>query len=1002
MVKTFQNFCLLLFFLLIFDTIALSQKLPFRKFLDQNGLPSPIVYCIFQDSRGYLWIGTENGLSRFDGVEFKNFKKEDGLVDNKINTIFEDSKGNLWIGTPRGVVNRISTGEFRNCPNLKSIADGSVFSIAEDDKGELWFGTSNGLYRFDGNTVRHFITTNPLHTNMIFTIVFEKTGKFWLGTDHGMGYFDRDNLSTYSTYSTEDGLLDNFISALLYDSGGALWIGTPKGLNRFKNDKLTSYTMREGLSHNYITAIREDCGGNIWIGSWNGIDFFSGGKFINYSIINGLPNNFIYSISQDREGNLWFGTHGGAGCLPSLNLKTYTKEDGLPNDLIFTAIQDKKGRYWFGTPEGLCCYDRGDFKNYTTRDGLIDNAVNKLMEDGQGNIWIATPRGLSIFSSGRFTNYTEKEGLSGNPQFTLLESRDGTTWIGNRKGLICRKNGKFFAPPFNLEQGGVLYIYEDNRGDIWFSSRTHLYKYSGNRLASFSSRYNLPDNDIYIIFEDSKGKIWLGTTGGLSCFDKGKFTYYSTKNSALPDNACFCILEDRRGNLWIGHSKGITCFNGSEFKTYTSERMGLTPRSWFRGIMDNQDLLWFGTTAGVTTFAPPPVTFNSTPPPIYITGVKVMEKEISLAGSKPFAYNQNIFRFNFAGISFINPSGVKYKYRMENIDKNWQTTKDRSLFYPFLPPGSYTIKVKAINADGVESVKPAEYKFVIRPPFWQTWWFMFFAGLFLCGLLFLGLHWRVKRIREKAELKAKGVELEARNRQLVTSQRMELMGTLAAGTVHDLKNLLAVIIGYSRLMGQKYRGDDNEDHQNIEIIKDTAATAVQMAKQILSFARQKNSSHEPVDLGMELTEILDTLKITQPKNIHIQRDLQSDPILFPINPARFQQLVMNLCLNAFQAMPKGGELRISLSCNVNNEIILEISDSGAAGITKENLDKIFDPFFTTKEQNQGSGLGLFVVKQIVTEYHGKIEVHSEPGQGTTFVIRYPLNPPPNFMSREER
>jgi signal transduction histidine kinase len=175
---------------------------------------------------------------------------------------------------------------------------------------------------------------------------------------------------------------------------------------------------------------------------------------------------------------------------------------------------------------------------------------------------------------------------------------------------------------------------------------------------------------------------------------------------------------------------------------------------------------------------------------------------------------------------------------MENVDKDWQTTKDRSLFYPFLPPGSYTLKVQAINADGVESVKPAEYSFVIRAPFWQTWWFMFFVGLFLCGFLFLGLHWRVKRIKEKAQLKAKGVELEARNRQLVTSQRMELMGTLAAGTVHDLKNLLAVIIGYSRLMGQKYRGD-SEDRQNIETIKDTAATAVQMAKQILSFAGKK-------------------------------------------------------------------------------------------------------------------------------------------------------------------
>ncbi len=366
-----------------------------------------------------------------------------------------------------------------------------------------------------------------------------------------------------------------------------------------------------------------------------------------------------------------------------------------------------------------------------------------------------------------------------------------------------------------------------------------------------------------------------------------------------------------------------------------------------------------------------------------------MEKEIPLPGPKSFAYDQNIFRFNFIGLSFSDPAGIEYKYYLENIDTDWQTTKDRSLFYPFLPPGSYSLKVKAVNSDGIESEIPAEYRFKILPPFWQTWWFLVLLALLIGGFLLLVLQWRVRRAREKAELKAKQIELEARNRQLVISQRMELMGSLAAGTVHDLKNLLAVIIGYSRLMSQKYQGD-NEDHQNIEVIKDTAATAVQMAKQILSFARQRDYTDEPVELGSVLIEILDTLKITQPKNIRVLREIQAEPVFFPIHPGRFQQVVMNLCLNAFQAMPEGGQLRIALTStsDAGNEIILEISDTGTTGIKKEHLEKIFEPFFTTKEQTQGSGLGLFVVKQIVEEYQGKIEVHSEPGQGTRFIIRF--------------
>jgi ligand-binding sensor domain-containing protein/signal transduction histidine kinase len=984
MAKGAKNYCVFMIFFLISFTIAFSQKLPFRNYLEKNGLPSPMVYSIYQDSRGYLWIGTDKGLSRFDGVEFKNIKNDNRFTDNRINTILEDRRGNIWIGGQGGVSCFASAG-FMNNTKRHHLSDSSVYSMVEDRDGKLWFGTSKGLYCFDGKTFQHLNTGDAFHTDIIFKIAVGKKGKLWLGTYRGLGCCEKKN---FIDYSTRGGLLHYPVTALLYDTGGSLWIGTIKGLNRFREGRLTTYTKQDGLSHDYVTSIMEDNSGNTWIGTWNGISLFSRGKIINYNTENGLPNNFIYSMLQDREGNIWFGTHGGASCLISLNVITYTKEHGLANEMVVDIIQDKKGRYWFGTTEGLSCYFRGNFKNYTPKDGLISIAVNDLMEDRQGNIWIATTQGLSVFSSGSFTNYTEKDGLSSNILFKLLESRDGTIWIGDGRGLTRYRNGKFSAPPFNIEQSNILCIMEDTRGDLWFSSQTVLYKYSGNRLTSFSKRDGLPGHTINAIFEDSKDKIWIGTEEGLSCFDRGEFIRYSTGNSALVDNACNFILEDAHGCLWIGNSKGLACYDGKGFKTYTSERLGLTVRSWFTGIRDNRGALWFGSTDGVTGFYPPPVSPNKTPPPVYITGVKVMEKEVPLGETGQFVYNQNIFRFNFVGLSFSVPAGVGYKYMLENIDKDWQFTRDRSLFYPFLPPGSYTFKVKALNSENFESVKAAEYTFKILPPFWQTWWFLVLSGLVGCLLLVLVIHWRVKRVREKAEIKTRKAELEARNRQLVMAQRMELMGTLAAGTVHDLKNLMAVIIAYSQVMGQKHHSD-KEDYQDIEIIKETAATAVQMAKQILSFARPKSHpQHEAVELGRELTEILNTLKVSQPRNIRILWEPPAEPINFPIHPARFQQLVMNLCMNACHAMPDGGELRIFLSRTADKEIILEIADSGR-GIKRENLENIFDPLFTTKEQGKGMGLGLFVVKQVVDEYNGKIEVRSEPGKGTTFVIRFP-------------
>jgi two-component system sensor histidine kinase ChiS len=988
MVKGTKNSCFLVFFLvldLIFNATALCQEFPFRDYREKDGLPSPIVYCIYQDSRGYLWMGTDNGLSRFDGVEFKNVKTGDGFTGNRINAILEDREGNIWAAIDRGGVSCFSTYRSGNYTIRNYLTDRTVYSMVADEDDKMLFGTSKGLSSFDGKTFRHFTIADDLRTDMIFALAVEKKGKLWLGTERGLRC--REN-GHFIDYSTKNDLLNHQVTSLLVGSGGSLWIGTTKSLNRFREGQFTSYTRKQGLIHDSVTAIMEDSSGNIWIGTWEGCSLFSGEKIINYSTEKGLPNNFIYSIMQDREGSIWFGTHGGASCLTSRNVKTYSKENGLPNEMVFDIIQDRKGRYWFATSEGLACYSQGTFKNFTTKDGLIGNVVNDLMEDRRGSIWIATTQGLSVFSSGTFVNYTQKHGLASNILFKLHESRDGTVWIGHISGLTCWKNGKFSPPLFKLEPASVFCIMENIRGELWFSSGAILYKYPGNRLTSFSMRDGLSGHSIRALFEDSKGKIWIGTERDLSCFDGKEFTLYSCRNSAMPDDVCNFILEDTQGCLWIGGTKGLTCFNGEEFKTYTSERLGLTRRSWISGIGDSRGELWFGTTGGATCFYPPPVRPNKIPPPVYITGVKVMEKEVSLVETGRFGYNQNIFRFNFMGLSFTAPAGVGYKYMLENIDNDWQLTKERSLFYPFLPPGTYKLKVKAINSDDFESVSAAEYRFDILPPFWQTWWFLVLLGMVGFSLLVLVINWRVKRVREKVEIKARKAELEARNRQLVMAQRMELMGTLAAGTVHDLKNLMAVIIGYSQVMGQKHHSD-KEDFQDIEIIKETAATAVQMAKQILSFARPKSQpQHEAVELRRELTEILDTLKVSQPKNIQILWKPHSEPVLFPIHPAHFQQVVMNLCLNACHAMPDGGDLRISLSRSTEKEIILEITDSGT-GIKKENLKKIFDPMFTTKEQGKGTGLGLFVVKQIVEEYNGKIEVSSEPGKGTGFVIRFP-------------
>jgi signal transduction histidine kinase len=324
-----------------------------------------------------------------------------------------------------------------------------------------------------------------------------------------------------------------------------------------------------------------------------------------------------------------------------------------------------------------------------------------------------------------------------------------------------------------------------------------------------------------------------------------------------------------------------------------------------------------------------------------------------------------------------------FRYKLNGLDETWKQTADRSIYYPYLPPGDYLFKVKAVNNDGVESRRPAEIAFKIPPPFWKTWWFQLLivlAAFSLPGWLVVS---RQRRARKYAEL-------EARNKQLVMAQRMELMGNLAAGTVHDLKNLLSIILGYSRMVSRKFAPDDPE-RENVETIRKTASTAVQMSKQILSLARYPDRLPGTVELGELLEEILDTLEITLPKTVKTRRIMPGEPVRFAIHPARFQQVVLNLCQNAAHAMPGGGELTVALSMpgnEIGRKIRLEIRDTGT-GIEPDNIDKIFQPLFTTKQSGKGTGLGLFVVDQIVREHGGRIEVRSQPGTGTTFIIRFP-------------
>jgi ligand-binding sensor domain-containing protein/signal transduction histidine kinase len=975
----------------LLPNISLAQSLPFTHYSVKDGLVSAGVTGIFQDSGGFLWVATQHGLSRFNGVNFENMSIKDGLVGDYITDICEDGDGNIWVVSKAGA-GYFRSGNFKSYKTEEYLKGKNILSVAADKDGKVWFGTDEGIITYNGNDYRTYTKKDGLVNEHITAVAADNDGKMWFGSQRGLYCFNKNRFIIY-TASGDKSSFNDAVEALEVDKKGNLWVGTRGGLFRYRDGSFIPYPKKKRGADLSVKAIEVDRNGNLWIGTENGAEYFADGTFTNYNTKHGLPNDRILSVFEDREGNIWFGTSMGLSRLHSLRFLNFSTKHGLPNNLIWAILQDRRGHYWFGTDKGLSRYAGGTFKNFTSENGLVDNAVYVLQEDRKGNIWIGTFGGISVYSpgTGGFRNYTMANGLPQNITIALEIGRQGTVWIGTTKGL-CRFVGRRIeSPGFTHKPTPIHTIMEDGKGNLWFSDNDALCKVIPGTDAPV--RYTVADgliyDGIYMINEDRTGRIWIATAQGLSCFSNGQFTNYTTADG-LSDNVCYFVLDDDDGNIWIGTGHGVNRFDGKTFKVYTP-RDG--PASYEMSekacLKDRDGNLWFGMVNGVTRFNPKLDRFNTVPPAVYVTAFEVLEREHPMSADIRLKHNQNYVNIGFTGISFTSPEDVLYRYQLIGIDGHRFETKSRNVSYPYLPSGDYRFQVFAVNNDGIESARPAEFRFRVLPPFWATWWFITLSVFAVLAAILMFVLWRIKRVKER-------IAQRERNKQLVMAQKMELLGILAGGAVHDLKNLLSIIIGYSKIAAQHAHLRDHEEEmiKPIDNIKTTAGTAIQVVKQMLAFTRGKHNETVTANLADLLDDILEILKVTTPAEINIRWERPEQDVCLAINPTRFQQVVMNLCLNSVHAIEESGEygeLDIRLyeeEAYSGKRVILEIADTGC-GMDEDVLEKIYDPLFTTKEPGKGTGLGLFVVKQVADECGWEIEARSKRMEGTVFKITFP-------------
>lgn len=762
-----------LLFLLSANVFALLPTKPITQYVHtvwqtDDGLPQNYVVAVVQTRDGYLWLATQEGLVRFDGVKFTVFDKHntEQIKDNNIQALCEDQEGNLWFGTEGSGLIRYREGEFIAYSSQDGLSGDIVDAIFQDQEGNLWIGTLDGLSCFKNGTFLNYHTKDGLANNTVLAIYEDQRGNLWIGTENGLNRFKDGR---FTTYTTKDGLADNLIRSICEDQKGNLWIGTRNGLSRLKNDKFTTYSVKQGLANNSVLSLYKDRDSNLWVGTdGGGLSRLQDNGFTTYSKKDGLSDDSVASISEDREGNLWIGTYGGGlNRLKDGRFVTYTPEHGLSDDMVRAICEDQKGNLWIGTRNGLNRLKDGKISTYTTRQGLVHNSVLSLCEDYKGDLWIGTRGGLNRFQNGKFVTYSTKDGLSDNTVLAVIEDGSQGLWIGTGGGLSRWKKGKFtsFTTTDGLTNDSIWALYLDSGGSLWIGTEGGgLNRWKDGRFSAYTTKDGLANNVVMAIYEDQQSNLWIGTSGGLSRFRDGRFVTCRSKDG-LFDDSIFQILEDAGGYLWMSCNKGIFCVSKQQLDDFfagktasimstpygTADGManrecngGFQPAGW----KTTDGKLWFPTIKGATMIDPHSIRINELIPPVIIEQVIVDSASVDLNQERQFAAGKEKFEFHFTGLSFIAPEKVQFKYKLEGFDKDWVYAGNRrDISYTNIPPGRYVFKVLACNNDLVWNERGASFEFYLKPHFHQTYWF-YALCLLATGLLGWGIYrFRVRQMQ---------------------------------------------------------------------------------------------------------------------------------------------------------------------------------------------------------------------------------------------------------------
>ena len=778
---------LILFISLSLFFNGLSQHFNFRNFNLEDGLPQNSVYNIFQDDKGYIWLGTQGGVAKFNGIDFLNYDQKTGLAGNHVVKICQDHNKNIWLGHRyEGFScikeNQVIIGNLNKQKHsiieITPWKDGIISITSTVDSLKKLTYVLNYLFLKKNEIIAEKI---DLETTFQKNQIKSRNEDLYIATKKGLHVFN-DNLILKKIFLKENQIID-----FDWDQDGTLYILSKNIITVLcENGDQKEIPINKTYGELTVSDIDE-----IWLYNETEALFITENKKQIINSKNGLPNSIIHCISEDKEGNVWFGLHGhGLSQLVPANFETFDESQGLKSDQISSLCMDHLSRLWVISQNNIDIIEFHENSNFSLKNIIhlselieIDaEELNFIFQDSRSWMWLGTDNGVYIIDSAFniIHHISEEDGLLNNFIISIGEDHDQNIWLASLYHGIAKisiTNKDFALEVYDKNNGlcsnSFWTVFIDSKGMVYFGSNDAGITYwNGNKFDHINEKQGLLNLRAGSITEDIQNNLWIGTIGGgIFKYNGDTCMQFSSKHGLSSDNP-YLVLADDLGNIWTGTNTGIDMMsintlpnkkNKSLFKHY-----GLN--QGFLGIECNQNAkikdengnLWFGTVNGVIECNSNNITEDTIPPKLHITEKKLFLRK-SIVGSKNlFKYNENHITFNFIGLHFTNPYQVKYQYKLENFDKSWSPwTKNTTATYSYLPPGKFTFKIKAANGDQYES-EIKTYEFEITPPYWDTLWFYTLCFFTILILLFVIMRLRTLKIRKDKRILENKVDIRTK------------------------------------------------------------------------------------------------------------------------------------------------------------------------------------------------------------------------------------------------